>query len=658
MSEIISSTTDSINFNSLELLIMNQTFQQTNELDKQQKRMQNLFQSLMENDLNFANMSMLEKLSIFREIIESGLVRTYVPLLPLILNLNTKPFVLNDHFPFEPVFQTRLTRDVVIKSGRQVAKSTSLAARGLIICNSIPAFNMLFITPLYEQIRRFSSNYVRELIEHSPVKQFWVDSTTENNVLQRTFRNQSKMFFSYAFLSADRTRGYATGSVNFDEIQDIDKNHIPIIKSTMSASPWRLTMYTGTPKTLDNTLEGLWTDSSMAEWCIHCEACNKLNIPSMDHDLDRMIGPFSEDISELKPGVICAKCGRNISPRNGRWMHRHNNKRWTFPGYHIPQIIMPMHYADPERWAELLAKQQGFGNMTTAQFYNEILGESYDYGTKLVSETDLKNAAILPWENNPRSPTVPLKQKDKYIVRVLGVDWGGGGGDGIDDMVSFTTMAVVGMLPNGKLDVIYGRRLLTPHDPIEEARQCLAVYKAFNCHLFAHDYNGAGAMREAFMIQAGIPYEQVIPIVYYRSAAKNMMTHKAASDEHYRHYWLLDKARSLSLTCQCIKYQHIRTFKYDYIGKENPGLLRDFCALVENKTEMLRGSDVYSIQRMSSFTDDFAHSVNLACNTIWHRNQKYPNLPEIAKFKITGKQQALINPDVATWDIDNFLKQP
>jgi hypothetical protein len=40
---------------------------------------------------------------------------------------------------------------------------------------------------------------------------------------------------------------------------------------------------------------------------------------------------------------------------------------------------------------------QGAGNTTKSQFYNEVLGESFDEATKLVSMTDLKNAATLPW---------------------------------------------------------------------------------------------------------------------------------------------------------------------------------------------------------------------------------------------------------------------
>src|SRR5262249_20334736 len=75
----------------------------------------------------------------------------------------------------------------------------------------------LYITPLYEQIRRFSTNYVRSFIDQSPIKHLWLGTHTENSVLQRTFSNNSKMIFSFAYLDADRTRGVSSDFVSFDE---------------------------------------------------------------------------------------------------------------------------------------------------------------------------------------------------------------------------------------------------------------------------------------------------------------------------------------------------------------------------------------------------------------------------------------------------------
>jgi hypothetical protein len=610
----------------------------------------------------------LERIVAFRKLVESGKMRSYVRLLPLALNLNGNPYNLLDHFPFESVFNTYLPPELLLKTARQVSKSTSMAARSLTISTAIPHFSTLFITPLYEQIRRFSTNYVRPFIEQSPMKTLWVGTGTENSVLQRSFQNYSKMYFSFALTSADRVRGVSAHANNFDEVQDMDPGLIPIIKETMSASKWRLSMYTGTPKTLDNTIEGLWLSSSQAEWCIPCMNCKHLNVPRMGMDLEKMIGPTRHDISHENPAVICAnsKCRLPIHPRIGRWVHRFKERRYNFPGYHIPQVIMPIHYSSYKRWSELLSKQQGYNNYTLPQFYNEVLGESYDVGAKLLTKTDLENASVLPWENEPLHAAPAIAAKNDYILRVLGVDWGGGGEvkRGADKKktenitMSFTCVAVLGLRGDGRLDVIYGRRLLTPHDHMEEAKQIMRIYQMFDCQLFAHDYNGAGSLRETIAIQAGVPINRVVPIVYTRSAWQNIMNFHRSVDTHSRNFWLVDKARSLQLLCQCIKMAYVRMFKHDYINEENRGLQHDFLSLMENKVEAARGPDVYMIQRNPHFPDDFAHAVNFAACSIWNETKLWPNIAEIAGLRLTIQQMESINP-VRPWSSDgSYLGQP
>lgn len=621
------------------------------------------------NGLHDGRFSDVERVTLFRRLAENGLLPNYSMLLPLLLNLSGQPYTLNDHFPFEPVFQTSLVEELLMKTARQVAKSTSMAARSCAISAAIPHFSMLFMTPLYEQIRRFSTNYIRPFIEQSPLKNELIGTGTENSVLQRSFKNYSKMYFSFALTSADRVRGVSAHANNFDEVQDMDPDLLPIIKETMSASKWRLSMYTGTPKTLDNTIEALWLSSSQAEWCIPCNNCKKLNVPRMGEDLEKMIGPWREDISEHLPGVVCAnaRCRLPIQPRNGRWLHRYPERRLRFPSYHIPQIIMPIHYADPKRWSELLAKRQGYGNMTIPQFYNEVLGESYDLGAKLVTKSDLENASVLPWANDPLYAREAIARKSDYIMRVLGVDWGGGGevkfGSKKDPekvTLSFTSMAVVGLRPDGKLDVIYGRRLLTPHDHMEEAKQVLRMYNLFDCHLLAHDYNGAGALRETIAVQSGLPLSKIAPIVYTRSAHQNLMYPHKSESKHSRNYWMLDKARSLQLLCQCIKLGQVRFFKHDYVSEEQRGLQMDFVSLMENRLEMPRGPDVYMITRNPHFPDDFAHAVNYAAGSIWHSTQGWPNIAQLAGLQLTIDQMNQISP-MQTWgenESSGYFNQP
>ena len=591
-----------------------------------------------------------ERATILAELAEKKFFPSLEPILPLVLNLNGKPYSLVDHYPFAPMFRLLMPKNLALKTGRQVSKSTSLSAHGVVLSNCIPFFKTLYVTPLFEQIRRFSNNYVRPFIDQSPVKSQWSGTDTENNVLQRSFKNKSIMLFSFALLDADRVRGVSADRVCFDEVQDMDPDHIPIIQETMSYSRFGMTHFTGTPKSMDNPLEGLYKRSSAAEWFIPCRngGCGHWNIPSMDHDLDAMIGEYNIHISEKQPGTVCAKCRKPINPRHGRWVHRHPERRWQFSGYHVPQLILPLHFADPEKWSTLLLKREGFGNMTQAQFYNEVLGESIDSGQKLVTETELRAACQLAWENRKEPLPQCTDTLHKYKHRVLAIDWGGGGEEGI----SFTVLAVLGFLDDGTIDVLWGKRIVLGADHLAEAVECMRWAERFRVDYVAHDYTGAGTVRETVMVQAGFNLDKVMAVRLVRAASQDIMVFKPATAINHRQHYSLDKTRSLLYTCQAIKLKRVRFFQYDWESQDNPGLIADFLALVENKTESRLAGDIYTITRNTLLSDDFAQAVNLGCAAVWHINNAWPNFAEIAGLGAVSSRVAAIEKDPDWGDAD------
>ncbi len=586
---------------------------------------------------------------------ESG-TPTLKPLLPLLFSLKGKPYSLDNYFPFEPFFRTRIPRATLLKTGRQVSKSTSLAAQGISTAISMPYFSTLYVTPLYEMIRRFSHNYVREFIESSPSKELLVSEDLAQNVLQRQFNNGSNMYFSYAFLDAERTRGIPADKNAIDEVQDIQYDFLQIIHETLSGSPYAVKAYSGTPKTLDNTMEKLWQDSSQAEWIIKCHhsGCNYWNVPSLSHDLLKMLGPWHEEISEKIPGVVCAKCRKHLNPRSGRWVHAYPERRWSFSGYHIPQIILPMHYANPEKWDILIGKSQGRANTTFTTFLNEVCGESYDEGSKLLSETDLKAAAVLPWPNDWRKAA---DQIGGYVRRVLAVDWGGGGGalkatgDSGKSRTSFTSLAVLGYRADGIIDVLWGMRSLKTHDYYYESQLVVETLNRFRCSHLVHDYGGAGAIRETFVHQAGWPAENIVPIAYHTTAKHNIMTFHPATESHPRHWYSVDKSRALVLTSQCIKFGLIRFFQYDFKSADDAGLIRDFLALLEEKIDGRGTTDRYVIVRHPNLPDDFAQAVNIGSCALWHIAKRWPDLSVTMKFQIPMDLEELTKPRrVVDWE--------
>lgn len=561
-------------------------------------------------------------------------LQTLVPLLPVALAFKGKPFSLKDHFVFEPLFAATLPTELTIKASRQVGKSASISALNVFNAAARPHYKALYVTPLYEQCLKFSNDYAREFIEDSPIRSLLRADQRSGSVLRRAFKNRAILYFSYAYESAERIRGISLapfGRVNIDEAQDMNPDFFPVIGETMSACDFPSTIYSGTSKAKAGPLEAQWLQSSMAEWVTRCEGCNHDNIASIEHDLIKMIGPYHDDISRERPATICARCGRPIFPRNGRWEHRRPDYRMTHAGYHIPQILLPLHNERPNKWQILLGKQRGQQGYTPTKFKNEVLGEADDTDVGLVSETDLRRAAVL----HPNNEETAVRLVGNYLYRVLGVDWGGGGEKGI----SLTALAVLGIRPDGLIDVLFGKKLYgTTHNHDVEARECLRVFARFSCAMMAHDFTGAGDLRETVMVHNGMPYDRLMPIQYAGPAMGAVLNPVAPTPGNPRRRWTANKTRTLQLTCYALRFGKIRTFAYDKVSPQEPGLLCDFLALIENKVPRPGASDAYTIFRSPHLSDDFAQAVNLGALALWQLTGTWPNftgqgvahMPEVA----------------------------
>jgi hypothetical protein len=635
------------------------------------EKTQEILEDLTRDVKDGRRLSLLDRMAAVRRLVEEGRMLTYELLLPVLFTLKGKPYTLQDHFPFSPQFNCHLPAMSVWKAARQVSKSTSVSASGIALANAVPFRTLLYVCPLYEQIRRLSGNYVRAFIDQSPVRELWTGTTTENSVLQRSFRNNSKMIFSFALLDADRIRGIAADMVTIDEVQDMDSDHLPIIRETMAVSDWKLQRFMGTPKTLDNTIEGLWRDSSMAEWFVPCWACGKMNIPSLEFDLERMLGPLRDDITPDNPATICAnpRCGLPINPRYGRWVHRYENRRWEFSGYHVPQVLLPMHYGNRRAWGELLGKQRGAANTAPHVFINEVLGESSAMGNQLLTLDDVLRTATLPWSNHPNDPDATMWDwLVDYPHKVLSIDWGGGGARKKTGMAtsgakielnSYTTLALLGRRVDGQIHVLWGKRLLTPHEHVREAEECWYWGRRFRPNAVPHDYTGAGTVRETILVQAGVPISLIMPIAYVRSASASLMLYVPPTPGHQRDHYNLDKTRSLLYMCTAFKLGLIKTFRDDYVDKDNPGLLRDLIALVDEKIESPHARDIYIIRKMEGFTDDFAQAINLGCAALWHMTE-WPDFAQLAGLPTAqplGDDQVRAAGNAATeWTDEDFME--
>jgi len=342
-----------------------------------------------------------------------------------LLHLDGKPFSL-EHFPFYRHVYDNIYPSMILKTARQVAKSTTLANFLIMEACSTPHWKSFFIAPSQEQTTKFSQTRVGKTIFYSPdIRQRWVSKELSSRVYQKMFTNGSELAFSYASDDPDRARGVSADRVAYDEVQDILYDEvIPVINECMANSDFAYETYCGTPKSMENTIEQLWQWSTQTEWVVKCQACNT-------HQ-------FFEDEKCLgKHGPICLKCGKYLDVRQGEWIDMHvypkgfEGKR--IKGFHVPQVIlpknvpasMPRNSKDQDtayaRWKRIVDKHSVY---PPSKFKNEVMGVSDAIGTRLISKEELES--MCQDYEVQEYPTSNLLMSDIRSV-VAGIDWSGGG---------------------------------------------------------------------------------------------------------------------------------------------------------------------------------------------------------------------------------------
>ena len=313
------------------------------------------------------------------------------------------------------------SRSILFMTSRQTEKSTTIGNKMLSLSGMRRHHTMLFVSPSAMQTKVFSTARLDDIIEISPLVKALTHEELTKNLLEKEFLTQSKIYLRYAFLNADRIRGLSVNSVFCDEVQDLLKDVMPVIQETASHSMDPLYCYSGTPKTLDNTIEGMWAkESTQSEWCIPCDRHGTPNKPGTWHWV--VLGP--KNIG--KTGPICEKCGRGLNPEHpmARWVAM--NPKAEMEGFRICRLMVPWYWkpnrdkTDPhERWRSIVRTME---NYPTAQFMNEVMALSYDSGVKpltrgeMISACDETNTYLMDEDQ--------VAELGKTSTLYGGIDWG------------------------------------------------------------------------------------------------------------------------------------------------------------------------------------------------------------------------------------------
>jgi hypothetical protein len=400
-----------------------------------------------------------------------------------LLQLKGKPLDLEGYKPFEMVYDVSPS-SAVLKSGRQIGKSVSLA--GMTIVESIvrPYFNTLYISPLSSQTSRFSSAYLDPFLNSNLIKKHFLDSSSKKNVFEKSLSTGSRIYLSYAETEqdSDRVRGASADQLFLDEIQDISQDAIPVLKETLSASDYSFIRYTGTAKTENNTLEVYWRRSNMMEWVVKCDHCGRYTIPNDFEACLKIMGN--------KEGPGCVHCGGIIDMHKGVWLAAKPHIKDDL-GFHLPQFTMPARCV-PKKWKELRGKAfgtEGGRGYSTAKLANEVFGLASGVGGRILSQREAMACC------NPSRTTFDQEfphDERGIVCTTLGVDWSVSG-----STKSYTVITILGYDFSGKCYNLFSERL-NGVDILEQVKRVEYLYHKFKCTMLGSD-RGVGVLQGQLM---------------------------------------------------------------------------------------------------------------------------------------------------------------
>jgi len=458
-------------------------------------------------------------------------------------------------------------RRLVLRASRQVEKTTFLINTILYTAVMRPRVHILFICPRLEQARVFCGSRLLPTLQDSPLLRRILLGQTRRKppIMNLRFANGSELYVRAAFHSADAARGLDADVLLVDEFQDIAGGDLPVLEETLSHSELRKVVLTGTPKNVDNHLEGVFAQSTASEFLIPCKGCARNVI-------------LDETCLEIE-GPTCPQCQTPCDMAQGRWVARNPSSSWG-AGYWLNYLMVPWRC-----YPEFLEKQRTYD---PARFRNECLGLPSILGDHIVTRRELE-ACCSP-RPMARSPADTPPRGHRRLV--AGIDWGGGG-------VSRTVVAVGYMEDNNRFMVVFLERF-PPHEQPEEILKTLAIrLEQLQVIGIAADGGGNGSVYNPLLLNR-------LPALdaYYS------MLYSAADQEPRQHrgrlwHWTVGRTPSIGLLFARIKKKLI---DFPQLG-DCGSFLDEICCEVAQYDEHFR---TIKYTHPETLPDDTLHALNYA----------------------------------------------
>lgn len=399
---------------------------------------------------------------------------------------------------------------LVLKAGRQVGKSLGLGGRINIGSISQDWFTSLYISPSQTQTKRFSTGYLDIFRDSKFVAQHFVDQKDVGNVFEKSYTNKSKVYLSYAQTGADadRVRGLTADLLCIDEVQDVSMDIIPVIGEILNTSDHGYMIFAGTSKSTANTLELLWQQTNMMEFCKKC-SCGKWVIPdNFDICMKMCLNPKH---------LSCPYCEKEFSFYGGQWVATRPGVRKM--GVHLPQMIFGAN-CTPKKWRRLHQKVMDSlngGLYTPTTVANEIFGLATDLGSTSLSLGEAQSCTDDDWREWPKRdksniPVHLLSRIDGIHTTILGVDWSVSGSE-----KSMTVVSVIGVDGNGATTLLYTKKLREAKI-LDQVEEVVELARHWDVAVIASD-RGVGVLQAELMAER-YGHEKVIMCQYVTSNSR------------------------------------------------------------------------------------------------------------------------------------------
>lgn len=463
--------------------------------------------------------------------------------------------------------------------------STGIGAKILTEMNLFRNRKMLYLAPLAEQIKTFSTR-LNDMQKCSIFNQARAAKLKLRNHLQFKESDMGgNVRLMHILTDPSKVRGISAGFVAVDECQNFDSEFLPEIRQVQKNFPDnRFTLFAGTSLDLSTTLEAKFQEGSRGIW--HIRGRKKwfsLNDPETIFSI-------------LKPdGLRCPETGERLNPNNGEFVHESPRMLAKgFPSFHMPQLIVPA-YSSGEGYIEIWNEYK----TDERKFLMEVMGIPVTEGLTEITENDLKACCSdLSFEQTQKLWQTG-KLKFRYIVS--GCDWGGSDWNAASrTKKSYTVHTIYGVTADGKFHLLHAHRYAGQHYQ-DIGGQIVNNHVKFGGAAVGAD-NGAGAYYNAHLADSGkIPRNRVFVFQYTDT---KMFVERI--DNPVFSTYSLHRTDSLSAVFNDIRERRFIFPKWE----DSKGFLLDCLNLRRNVTETQSGRGIMRYMKDGRYADDFLQSTN------------------------------------------------